>query len=212
MFKRMLALLLWTALCGGAGVGALARADEAPQAVVETTANRMLEALKREQARLRQDPRLIYGLVEQIAVPRFDFEAISQWALGRNWRVATPEQQRAFTEQFRMLLVRTYGNALLEYSDEAVRFLPTSAPNADGDVLVRSEFQPKAGPAVPINYSLHQKAGRWLVYDVTVDGVSLVSSYRSTFANQVRDGGVDKVISSLADLNARGSTTRGAAQ
>lgn len=202
LLKPLCALLLGIGLFAAAGPGTAA--DTPAAQAVEDTASRMLVALKQQREALRADPSKIYGLVERIAVPRFDFEAISQWVLGRNWRGASPEQRQRFTAEFQNLLVRIYSNALLEYSDETVRFLPGAAPNADGDVLVRSEFVRRAGPAVPINYSVHQKNGQWLVYDVTVDGVSLVANYRTTFANQVRDQGMDGLIASLAKLNASG--------
>lgn len=185
-------------------LGGSAHAEMTAQQAVEDTAQRMLVALKQDRAHLQQNPALIYDLVEKIAVPRFDFDAIAQWVLGRNWRSATPDQRVRFTAEFRNLLVRTYSNALLEYSDETVRFLPSSAPNADGDVLVRSEFVRNSGPVVPINYSVHRKDSDWKIYDVTVDGISLVGSYRTTFANQVREQGMDGLIASLSDLNARG--------
>lgn len=199
--KPLYALLLGLGLLVAAGP---ATAETTAAQVIEDTASRMLTALKQQRTALRADPSKIYGLVEAIAVPRFDFDAISQWVLGRNWRAATPEQRQRFTAEFRNLLVRIYSNALLEYSDETVRFLPASAPNADGEVLVRSEFVRKAGPVVPINYSAHQKDGDWKIYDVTVDGISLVANYRSAFANQIRDQGMDGLLRSLADLNTRG--------
>ncbi len=186
-------------------LGPVALADTAQQ-VVEGTAQQMLATLKANRDALRQDPKRIYPLVERIAVPRFDFETIARWVLGKNWRAASPEQQGRFTAEFRALLVRTYGNALLQYSDETIRFLPAGPPSADNEVLVRSEFQPRSGPAVPINYSVHQKGGQWLVYDVSVDGISLVANYRSTFAERFRQGGMDAVIGSITELNSRGAT------
>ena len=171
LLKPLCALLLGIGLFAAAGP--VTAADTPAAQAVEDTASRMLVALKQQREALRADPSKIYGLVERIAVPRFDFEAISQWVLGRNWRGASPEQRQRFTAEFQNL-------------------------------LVRSEFVRRAGPAVPINYSVHQKNGQWLVYDVTVDGVSLVANYRTTFANQVRDQGMDGLIASLAKLNASG--------
>lgn len=196
------ALLLCLGLLAGAASPAFAA--DAPVQAVEGTASRMLAALGQQREALRADPSKIYALVERIAVPRFDFEAISQWVLGRNWRAASPEQRQRFTAEFQNLLVRIYSNALLEYSNETVRFQPGATPNADGEALVRSDFVRRAGPPVPINYSVHQKNGEWLVYDVTVDGISLVANYRTTFANQIRDQGMDGLIASLVKLNASG--------
>lgn len=181
--------------------GAVWAAVKPPRDVVEDTSTRMLSALRQNYAALKQDSSQIYKLVDQIVLPNFDFELMSRWVLGRAWQQATPEQRRRFTEEFRTLLVRTYAKALLEYANEEVRMLPQ--PNVDdGDeTTVKTEVRLKVGQPIQINYSMHRNPEGWKVYDVTVDGVSLVTNYRGTFASQIRANGLDAVIADLQQRN-----------
>lgn len=179
-------------------------ATKPPQEVVQNTSARMLDALRQNREELKRDSSRIYALVNQIVLPNFDFELMSRWVLGRNWQQATPEQRRRFAEEFRTLLVRTYAKALLEYSDNDIRVLPQANTAADsGETTVRTEVQPRTGSPIPINYSMHLNPDGWKVYDVTVDGVSLVTNYRSTFASQIRSNGLDSVIADLQQRNAQ---------
>jgi phospholipid transport system substrate-binding protein len=165
----------------------------------------MLSALRQNYAALKEDSGQIYGLVNQIVLPNFDFELMSRWVLGRAWQQATPEQRRRFTEEFRTLLVRTYAKALLEYANEDIRVLPQPGAVDGSEATVKTEVRLKAGQPIQINYSMHFNPEGWKVYDVTVDGVSLVTNYRGTFASQIRASGLDAVIADLQQRNgARG--------
>lgn len=200
MLKRAITTCLLLLALGGNPIQA---AVTPPQDVVQDTSARMLDALRKNRTALDREPGRLYDLVDQIVLPNFDFELMSRWVLGRAWQQATPDQRRQFTEEFRTLLVRTYAKALLEYSNEAIRVLPQSEP-ADGDeVTIKTEVRPKTGQPVQINYSMHLGKDTWKVYDVTVDGVSLVTNYRGTFASQIRDSGMDAVIADLRQRNAR---------
>jgi len=183
----------------------IALAAESPQELVKRTAQEMQAALRENRQTLEADPTKIYGLVNQIVLPHFDFTLMSRWVLGKYWRQATPEQRRQFTEEFRTLLVRSYAGALLEYADEELIFPPGPdlPPDAE-EATVHSEVQPKGEDPVAINYSLRKRDGKWKVYDVTVNGVSLVINYRSTFANQIRNEGIDAVIRDLKERNLQG--------
>ena len=185
--------------------GALWAAVKPPQEVIQDTSAQMLSALRQNYAALKQDSSQIYSLVDQIVLPNFDFELMSRWVLGRAWQQATPEQRRRFTEEFRTLLVRTYAKALLEYANEEVRVLPQPSPADGSEATVKTEVRLKASQPIQINYSMHLGNDVWKVYDVTVDGVSLVTNYRGTFATQIRDNGLDAVI---ADLQQRNSTQK----
>jgi phospholipid transport system substrate-binding protein len=176
-----------------------------PQEVVQDTSARMLSALRQNYAALKQDSSQIYELVNQIVLPNFDFELMSRWVLGRAWQQATPEQRRRFTEEFRTLLVRTYAKALLEYANEEVRVLPQPGATDGSETTVKTEVRLKAGQPIQINYSMHRGNDAWKVYDVTVDGVSLVTNYRGTFASQIRDSGIDAVIADLQQRNGAGN-------
>lgn len=199
--KQIIALGLLLLTLSSSVIGAEV---QSPQEVVQNTSTQMLDALRKNSATLRQDSSRIYELVEKIVLPNFDFELMSRWVLGRAWQQATPDQRRRFADQFRMLLVRTYARALLEYSDNAVR-VPPQPPASGQQATIRTEVQPKTGQPIQINYSMNQGKEGWKVYDVTVDGVSLVTNYRSTFASQIRDKGLDAVITDLQQRNAQGS-------
>jgi len=162
----------------------------------------MIAELRQHRAELEADPRLIYGLVEEIVVPRFDFELISRYALGKYWRTASPEQRATFIENFRSLMVRTYAHTLLNYSDQEIQYLPVRSGKNDKRVVVATKVSAAGAPAIPIDYKLYTNDGAsWRVYDVEIDGVSLVSTYRSNFDSQIRRVGVDGVIQWLVERN-----------
>lgn len=175
--------------------------DISPQELVRETSTRMLAAMQAEREVIQVDVARLYALVSEIVLPYFDFQRMSQWALGRNWRMATPDQQERFVNEFRFLLVRTYGTALLQYSDEEIIYLPFSLmPDAD-KVTVRTEIEPKGSAALPIYYSMYLTDDGWKVYDVAISGVSLVTNYRSTFASTIRRDGMEGLIRALTQNN-----------
>lgn len=186
--------------------GVLQAAVKPPQDVVQDTTTQMINALRQNRAMLERNPSRIYGLVNQIVLPNFDFDLMSRWVLGRSWRQATPDQRSRFTNEFRTLLVNTYAKALLEYSDADVRVLPQSSAGSNDDVTVKTEVPVKNSRSAQINYSMHLESNGWKVYDVTVDGVSLVTSYRDTFTSQIRSGGMDALIADLQRRNAQNAS------
>jgi phospholipid transport system substrate-binding protein len=193
----MISLTLVGALLGSVPSWAV----QSPQEMVQQTAEQMLSKLRDERKVIDQHPGRIYELVNQIVLPHFDFERMSSWVLGKYWRRATPEQRKEFVEQFRTLLVRTYAKSLSSYTDNKITYLPFRGTPEQTDVKVRTEVDQPGGFPIPIDYDLYLKDGEWKVYDVTIDGVSLVTNYRTTFANQIRQNGLDKLISSLKDRN-----------
>ena len=194
---RMKALIMLLALL----VNAPSWAIQSPQDMVQQTAEQMLGKLRTEREIIDAHPERIYDLVDQILLPHFDFERMSSWVLGRYWRSATPKQRQEFTEQFRILLVRTYAKSLSSYTDNKITYLPFRGGQEQSDVKVRTEVDQPGGFPIPIDYDLYLKGDEWKVFDVTIDGVSLVTNYRTTFANQIRQDGIDKLISSLAERN-----------
>lgn len=201
MIRVISSLLLSLLLNGSAAADTLE-----PDALVRQTSDRMLAMLKEQHDVIKAEPKRLYGLVDDIVLPHFDFERMARWVLGKHWRQANPEQQRAFVDQFRTLLVRTYGTALLEYSDQKVNFLPTRIGADAKDAVVRTEVLKAGGPSIPISYSMIHNADGWKVYDVTIDGISLVSNYRTTFATEIRSSGIDGLIKRLAERNVQGGT------
>lgn len=192
---------LWLALLIALLAGPAAGNGAEAQALVRSTADRVLAEVKANKARLDRDTSGIYDLVQRYVVPHFDFARMTQSAMGRHWRSATEEQRVALTREFQEMLVRTYAVALLNYSGQQIEYLPLRSSAADDDVLVQTKVSDSGAPPIPIDYRLSRSVGTWKVYDVTIDGVSLVSNYRSMFAEQVQRTGVDGLIKQLSDRN-----------
>lgn len=172
-----------------------------PEALVRDTSSRMLVALKQEKDVIEQDQGRLYDLVAEIVLPYFDFQRMSRLALGKYWRKATPEQQQRFVEQFRVMLIRTYGNALVEYSDETIVYLPVLAKQNAKVVTIRTEIELAGGMPLQIHYDMFNSSAGWKVYDIAINGVSLVTNYRTTFGSIVRKSGMDDLIKQLAARN-----------
>ncbi len=194
-------ILLLLAMAGWLGV---AQAAMGPLELVQDTTDRLLQAIQAEKAVIEKDPDRIYRLVEEIALPHFDFERISRWVLAKNWRKATPEQRQRFLEEFTALLVRTYATALAEYKGQKVTMQPVRMKPDDTQVKVRAEVEQPGAFPIPIDYRMHLTDGAWKVYDVAIDDISLVANYRSTFANEISSGGIDNLIATLATRNKGG--------
>jgi phospholipid transport system substrate-binding protein len=183
---------------------ATADVTPAPVQLVENTTQKMLSALRADHEALKRHPQRLYQLVQSIVLPQFDFERMSRLVLGRYWRTATPEQQRRFVQEFRQLLVRTYATSLLDYTNQKVTMGPYHAPPGAKDVTVHSDVERPGAMPLPIDYRMHLKDGQWTVYDVTVDGVSLVTNYRASFASEIQQQGLDHLINALASRNREG--------
>lgn len=177
-------------------------AEIAPDELVRATSDKVLEAIKQNREQLKSDPKLVYKIVDELVLPHFDFEAMSKLVLGANWRRATPAQQAEFTREFRTLLVRTYAKSLAEYDEQGIRYLPMRPAADPNEATVRTEIQPKAGPSIPVDYRLRKSGTSWKVFDVSIDAVSLVTNYRTTFAQDVQRIGMDGLIKQLQRRNA----------
>ncbi|MBK9115701.1 MAG: ABC transporter substrate-binding protein [Betaproteobacteria bacterium] len=182
-----------------AASGALAQ--EAPDAMVKRVAEDVLQITRTDPKVQAGDKQRIKEVVETKLLPNFDFERITALAMGRNWRQATPEQQKQLVEQFRQLLVRTYSGALTQYRDQTMEYKPLRADANATEVTVRTEVIRKSQAPVQIDYSMAKTPAGWKVYDVIVAGVSLVTNYRDEFNEQVRAGGVDGLIKTLVAKN-----------
>jgi phospholipid transport system substrate-binding protein len=173
-----------------------------PQNLVQRSIEKMLLELEENEGKIAKDPDAIFELVETILMPNFDFAKMAKLALGKNWRKTTAEQKQRFTKEFRLLLVRTYSTAMLEYANEEIRFLPFKGDLKKKKVKVKMEMIQPGGPSIPMALSMYLNNDTgWKVYDVKIDGISLITSYRSTFSSQIRNNGMDKLIESLASRN-----------
>jgi phospholipid transport system substrate-binding protein len=182
--------------------GALAQ-QMAPDALVKSVTDEVLDIIRKDKDIKAGSTRRAIELVEQKVLPHFNFTRMTALAVGKDWRQATPEQQKVLTEEFRDLLVRTYSNALIAYKNESVDYRPFKMQPGETDVTVRTQIH-QAGARQPItlDYSLEKNGSAWKVYDVVVAGVSLVTNYRSSFATEIRNGGIDGLIKTLKAKNA----------
>jgi len=189
------------ALFIAAMVPALAFAQEAPDALVKRVTQEVVTIIKSDPKVQAGDQARIREVIESKLLPNFDFQRMTALAMGRNWRTATPEQQKALVEQFRTLLVRTYSGALNQYRDQTIDFKPLRADAAATDVVVKTEVVRAGQAPVQIDYGMEKKDGTWKAYDVIVGGVSLVTNYRDEFSQQVQAGGIDGLIKTLTTKN-----------
>jgi len=184
-------------------VPSVARAEVAPEVLVRKTADEILTEIKLHRDVYVKDYAKLYKMADEKVLLHFDFRRMSQWVLGRFWRQATPEQRDRFTGEFRDLLVGTYSQALLNYNDQKINYLPVQRKPEDTEVTVKTEVKQTGGqPNIPIYYSFYKnKDGAWKVYDITIEGVSLVTNYRSVYATKIREKGMDALIAEVADNN-----------
>jgi phospholipid transport system substrate-binding protein len=174
----------------------------APDVLVKAITDDVTAALKKDKDIQAGDARKAADLIETKIVPHFDFTRMARIAMARNWRSATPEQQKELAAEFKTLLVRTYSTALVNYKEQQIAYKPLRAKPEDNEVTVKSDVKPSgATQPVTIDYELEKTDNGWKIYDVKVDGVSLVTTYRDTFATEVRERGIDGLIKSLATKN-----------
>jgi phospholipid transport system substrate-binding protein len=181
----------------------------APDALVKTITEEVVAILKQDKDIQAGDPKKVADLIDTKVVPHFNFTRMTRIAMARNWRSASPEQQKELTGEFKTLLVRTYSTAISSYRDQKIDYRPLRAKPEDTEVTVKSEVkQSGSSQPVSIDYEMEKTPNGWKVYDVKVGGVSLVTTYRDTFASEVRDHGVDGLIKSLAAKNRQGERAK----
>jgi phospholipid transport system substrate-binding protein len=186
----------------------VALAEEiAPDVLVKSVSNDVLEIVRKDKDIQSGDTRKVVELAEVKVLPHFSFTHMTRSAVGKDWRKATPEQQKALIDEFRTLLVRTYSKALTEYRNQTIDFKPIKMQPADTDALVRTQVNQPGGKPIQIDYNLEKTDQGWKVYDISVAGVSLVTNYRSSFAQEVSAGGIDGLIASLRAKNKGRETT-----
>jgi len=172
-----------------------------PDALVKTISTDVLAAIRQDKDIQAGNPNKIAGLVEAKILPHFDFAHTTRIAMGANWRRASPEQREQLVREFKTLLVRTYSSALAAYRDQVIEFKPLRAQPGDAQVTVRSEVRQSGAQAVSIDYEMERTPSGWKVYDVKISGASLAATYRDTFAEEIRNRGIEGLIDSLSNKN-----------
>ena len=181
-------------------VGAQA-AETPPDVLAKNTTQEVIAILKQDKEIQSGNQKKLLDLIDAKVLPHFDFSQMTKLAVGRNWRSATPAQQQMLVAEFRTLLVRTYSNSLAAYKNQVIEFKPFKMRPGDTDVTVKTQVIQPGAQAIPIDYAMQKTPDGWKVYDVTVDGVSLVINYRSSFANEVRKSGIDGLIKVMVEKN-----------
>ncbi len=179
-------------------------AASAPLAMLQNTSDQALAALKQNEATLKSNPRIVYQIINTILVPHFDLQGMARAVVSRDaWMQASPAQRSQFTREFSTLLVRTYASALASYRNESVEFLPVRGEEGGSRVQINSQIVRQGAPAIAVNYRLALVGSNWKIYDFTVEGVSLLESYRTQFADILaQGGGLNAVIGKLSQHNA----------
>jgi len=176
-------------------------AQQPPDQLIQHVTDEVLEIVRNDADIKNGNTAKIMELVDKRVLPHFNFTRMTALAVGRDWRRAEPAQQQRLAEEFKTLLVRTYANALTGYRNQKVVYRPFRMKPEETDVLVRTEIQQPGNKPIALDYSVELKDGEWKVYDVTVAGISLVTNYRDQFAQEVRNGGIDGLIASIAAKN-----------
>ena len=175
-------------------------AEEAPDALIRRLSSEVLDNIKSDKSVQAGDMTKVISLVDSQIMPNVNFVRMTASAVGRNWRQATPEQQKRLQDEFKILLVRTYSGALAQVKDQSVNVKPLRAGAADTEVIVRTEVLGRGEP-VQLDYRMEKAASGWKIYDLNVLGVWLVETYRSQFAQEISAKGIDGLIASLAQRN-----------
>jgi phospholipid transport system substrate-binding protein len=168
-----------------------------PDGLIRTVAQTLIVRIKQGQKDLRENPEKLYAMVDEVVLPHFDFPLMGRLVLGSQWTQASTEQQVRFLNGFKTLMVKTYGNALLQYSNESITFSPAEEGSKPDRASVGSKIQSPGSDPVSMEYKMRKLDDHWLVYDVVVDNISLVTNYRGTYASEIQRSGLDSLISKL---------------
>jgi phospholipid transport system substrate-binding protein len=199
----------WIGALALASLGAAAAAqDVAPDVLVKSVASEVLEIARSDKEILAGNQKRVMDLAEEKVLPHFNFVRMTALAMGPSWRRATPEQQKLVVEQFRTLLVHTYSAGLSAYRNQTIDYKPLRSKPTDTEVIVRSEIRQSGAQAIPIDYNMEKTERGWKVFDVAIGGVSLVTTYRDTFSQEVRASGIDGLIKTLIDKNKQNAGPR----
>jgi phospholipid transport system substrate-binding protein len=194
-------------LCWLVLVAASVHAGEpGPRAMLQEMTDQVLAQIHRDPKQL-EDIRQVRKLADRYVLPHVDFRTAAQWVLGKYWRTATEQQREQFVTQFRTLLLNTYLRSIANYHENAIRILPLRVPPRAGRARVDAEVEQSSGPPVHVSFRLHRVNGKWLIYDLSVDGISLVATHRSTFAREISQQGLNSLITRLARLNSQQQQT-----
>ena len=202
-FRKLLAVLVLGAASLMTVTQAQAQEEHPAQKMVVDSITAMLDVLENDQDKIKSDPDYLQSKLEQYVIPDLDFDTMTKLAVGKFWRQADDNQQVELVEQFKTLLLNTYTGALTQYSGGSIKFDPFRPESRDDRAVVSSTFSEPGGNDVPVTYKLRGKDDSWFIYDIEVDAISLVTSYRSAFTNEIDKGGIAGLIETLKERNAK---------
>lgn len=205
MMKNVMQSLLAFTMMGFVSV---TMAANGPDDLVKKTTDEVLEIVKKDKDIQAGDQKKVFALAEEKILPNFDFDRVCRLVLGKNWATASKEQQAAFQSEFRSLLLRTYATALSKYRNQTIEIKPLRMQPNDSEATVKTLIIQPGGQPIGIDYTLEKLSEGWKVYDIVIEGVSLVTNYRGQFSNEVRQSGMDGLIQKLADKNKQNATNK----
>jgi phospholipid transport system substrate-binding protein len=174
----------------------------APDTLIRNTVDEVLAIVKQDKDIQAGNKEKVLALVDAKVLPHFDFVRMTQLSVGKYWRTANAEQKQALVKEFRTMLVRTYTKAFTGYRDQTIEVKPVKMAAADTEVTVKTNVLKPGAPSIAVNYEMEKKPDGWKVFDLSIEGAGLVPTYRSTFAKQIEESGVDGLIKTLVDKNA----------
>ena len=180
-----------------------------PDDLIKTNTLKMLRSINEHRPEIKKTPDKLTSLVEEIILPHLDFITASKIVMGKYWRRAEKEQKIKFIRQFRLLLLRFYSSALSEYLNDKdkdlkldlIKYFPVTLKEGETSITVRGEVEQEKGPGIPIYYRMHLTKKGWKIFDVSVEGISMITTYKNNFATQLRTDGIDALIVSLEEKN-----------
>lgn len=202
MNRRWFTVISSLALSASLGLSsaALAQAAEGPDVLIKRLSTEVLDSIKADKGIQSGDTSKVIALVDSKVMPNVNFARMTASAVGRNWRQATPEQQKRLQDEFKILLVRTYSGALSEVRDQTIAMKPLRSAPEDTEVVVRTEIKGRGDP-IQLDYRMEKAPAGWKIYDLNVLGIWLVETYRAQFAQEISASGIDGLITKLADRN-----------
>jgi len=168
-----------------------------PQELMDDVSKRLFAALDSNRAAIRKDPQKVYPLIDQILLPHFDTEYAAQLVLAQSWRTATPEQRKRFIDALYHALLRTYSDALVDFTSDRLKLLPFRGDPAAVQVTVHTQVTRSNGTVVPVDYRLRKTENGWKAFDVIIEGISYVRNYRTDFGAEISQKGLDELIARL---------------
>ena len=183
-----------------------AESIESPAVFLERTSNQVIKILREDHELLQKEPERVYKIIDDYILPHLDDVTMAKLALGKNWKKASKAQKLEFVGEFKDLLVRTYSKSLVEFKDQEINYFPVKLAADTHKASVKAEVIQPGGPSIPMAYRVRVKNNAWKVYDIKIDGISLVTSYRGTFTQEIRKSGMDGLLKYMRDKNIKLAT------